>query len=74
MTNDLPIRHAVPERADTDRRTITYPADLTGHLCAMHWSRASNVYAQHRRLFCQEAEADYSERGMRLREKLASLN
>lgn len=28
MTNDLPIRHAVPERADTDRRTITYPADL----------------------------------------------
>jgi len=74
MTNDLPIRHAVPERADKERRTITYPVDLCRHLCAMHWSRASNVYAQHRRLFCQEAEADYSERGMRLREKLASLN
>ena len=74
MTNDLPILSTVDERADKERRTITYPADLTGHLCAMHWSRASNVYAQHRRLFCQEAEADYSERGMRLREKLASLN
>ena len=75
MTNDLPIRHAVPERADTDRRTITYPVDLTGHLRSMHWSAASATYMANMPMFQMLADdMDYSQRGMRLRDKLASLN
>lgn len=75
MRNDLPILPIVDERPDTARRTLNYPVDLTAHLRSMHWSRASAVYEQHQRLFRQVAQdLDYSQRGMRLRDKLASLN
>lgn len=75
MRNDLPILPTVDERPDTARRTLNYPVDLCRHLRSMHWSRASAVYEQHRRLFQTVAkDLDYTDRGMRLRDKLASLN
>lgn len=75
MRNDLPIQPVIDERPDTDRRTIRYPADLTKHLRSMHWSAASNAYIHHTRLFLElSRDMDYCERGMRLRDKLASLN
>ena len=75
MTNDLPILSTVDERADKERRTITYPVDLTGHLRSMHWSAASATYMANMPMFQMLADdMDYSQRGMRLRDKLASLN
>ena len=75
MTNDLPILSTVDERADKERRTITYPVDLTGHLRSMHWSAASATYMANMPMFQMLAQdLDYSQRGMRLRDKLASLN
>lgn len=75
MHNDLPIQPMVDERPDRERRTITYPVDLTKHLVSMHWSAASRTYASNMPLFKMLADdMDYSERGMRLRDKLASLN
>mgnify|MGYP007121597505 FL=1 len=75
MTNDLPILPTVDERADKERRTITYPADLCRHLRSMHWSAASATYMANMPMFQMLAQdLDYSQRGMRLRDKLASLN
>ena len=75
MTNDLPILSTVDERADKERRTITYPADLCRHLRSMHWSAASATYMANMPMFQMLAQdLDYSQRGMRLRDKLASLN
>lgn len=75
MRNDIHIQFVIAECPDTDRRTIRYPADLTKHLVSMHWSAASNAYIHHMRLFLElSRDMDYSERGMRLRDKLASLN
>ncbi len=75
MHNDLPILSTVDERPDRERRTITYPVDLCRHLRSMHWSAASRTYASNMPLFQMLAQdLDYSQRGMRLRDKLASLN
>ncbi|HRT52885.1 MAG TPA: hypothetical protein P5291_02315 [Flavobacteriales bacterium] len=75
MTNDLPILSTVDERADKERRTITYPVDLCRHLRSMHWSAASATYMANMPMFQMLADdMDYSQRGMRLRDKLASLN
>jgi len=75
MTNDLPILPIVDERPDTARRTMTYPVDLCRHLRSMHWSAASATYMANMPMFQMLAQdLDYSQRGMRLRDKLASLN
>lgn len=75
MYNDLPILPTVDERPDRERRTITYPVDLCRHLRSMHWSAASATYMANMPMFQMLADdMDYSQRGMRLRDKLASLN
>lgn len=75
MTNDLPILPIVDERADKERRTLNYPVDLCRHLRSMHWSAASATYMANMPMFQMLAQdLDYSQRGMRLRDKLASLN
>jgi len=49
--------------------------DLCRHLRSMHWSAASATYMANMPMFQMLADdMDYSQRGMRLRDKLASLN
>ena len=62
------------ERADKDIRTVNY-ADLTKHLRSQHWAAASKAYALNVAVFREVAtDLEYTDRGKRLREKMASLN